>query len=389
MASSQIEKFYMKSIRERIAEVKKAAELSDKEASLFSNALGVEKADKMIENVVGSFEIPLGIATNFVIGGREILIPMVSEEPSVVAAASNAAKLCRSSGGFKVESSLPEMTGQVQLVRVKDPEKAVEAIHSEKHALIEKANSVDPVLVKFGGGAKDVEARVINTKRGDMVIVHLTVDVRDAMGANAVNTMCEAIASELEELSGGKARLRIISNLAVKRTAKARAVWKKKELEESTKGKLSGAEVADAVLDAFEFAENDVFRCTTHNKGIMNGVDAAVACGQDWRAIEAGAHAFACRSGEYKPLTRYSKDKQGNLVGEIEIPVAVGLVGGAVKTHPLAGVCVKILGVKTAPELGEILAAVGLAQNFAALRALSTEGIQKGHMKLHARKVKE
>ncbi len=385
--TNAFEKFYKKSISGRRAVIKKSANLSPSELKLFENALGSQNADQIIENVVGTYELPLGIATNFVVNGRQVVVPMAVEEPSVVAAASNAAKLCKATGGFKTKASKPEMIGQIQLVKVKNPASALKKIIKEKKNLVKIANSRDPLLVKYGGGARDIEAKTIFAGRKKMVIIYLTVDVRDAMGANAVNTMCEAIAPELERMSGGIARLRIISNLAVKRTAKAKAVWKKKDLEKSAKGTgMTGQEIVDAIIESYELAENDIYRCATHNKGIMNGVDAiAVACGQDWRAIEAGAHAFAAKTGQYKSLTKYSKDKQGNLVGEIEIPVAVGIVGGAIKAQPLAQLCVKLTGVKTAQELGEIIAAVGLAQNFAALRALSTEGIQRGHMRLHAR----
>jgi hydroxymethylglutaryl-CoA reductase len=274
-------------------------------------------------------------------------------------------------------------------VEVKDAEKAIAAIGRESAKLVEMANGADPMLVKFGGGAKKVEAHVIETKRGKMAIVHLLVDVRDAMGANAVNTMCETIAPKLEEISGGKARLRIVSNLAIYRTVKARAIFTKKALEESFgEGGMKGEEIIEHILDAYHFAANDAFRACTHNKGAMNGIDAvAIACGQDWRAIEAGAHAFASLKGKYLPLTHYSRDKEGNLAGEIELPIAVGLVGGAVKTSPVAKIAVKMLGVKTASELAEIMASVGLAQNFAAIRALATEGIQRGHMRLHAKNI--
>jgi len=297
---------------------------------------------------------------------------MVLEEPSVVAAASNAAKL---SEGFETSSSEPIMIGQIQMVKVKNAGKAVKAIKKKEKELIEKAMAVDSTLVKFGGGPRKIEARAIK----GMLIVHLLVDVRDAMGANAVNTMCERISPVLEEITGGKARLRILSNLAVHRTAKAKAVWKKEKI---------GGEAIEAILDAYKFAAADQFRATTHNKGIMNGVDAvAIATGNDFRAVEAGAHSFAAYKKKYSPLTKFYKNKSGDLVGEIELPLAVGTVGGATKTHPTAKIAVKILGVKGAQELAEIMAAVGLANNFAAMRALATEGIQRGHMKLHAKNI--
>jgi len=391
MVSSRISGFYKKGLDERLALVKEFAGLEESEIAELQKyaAMDFGIADRMIENVIGIQQLPLGIATNFKINGRDFLVPMAIEEPSIVAAASKAAGIARKKGGFKAESSPPIMIGQVQLVKVKDSEKAVAEIGKNAGELIEMANKADPVLVKFGGGAKKVKTHVHDTERGKMVVVHLLVDVRDAMGANAVNTMCETIAGRLEELSGGEARLRIISNLAVYRTVKARAVFGKKELEESFKqGNFKGEEIIEYILDAYHFALNNKFRACTHNKGSMNGIDAvAIATGQDFRALESGAHAFASLKGDYRPLTSYRKDKEGNLVGEIELPVVVGLVGGAVKTSPIAKIAVKILGVKTASELAEVMACVGLAQNFAALRVLSTEGLQRGHMKLHAKNI--
>ena len=371
---SRISGFYEKAIEERQEIVKEFAGLSEEEAAQLKNfgALGKERAQQMIENVVAGFELPMGIATNFYINGEPKLIPMVLEEPSVVAAASNAAKL---SEGFETSSSEPIMIGQIQMVKVKNAGKAVKAIKKKEKELIEKAMAVDSTLVKFGGGPRKIEARAIK----GMLIVHLLFDVRDAMGANAVNTMCERISPVLEEITGGKARLRILSNLAVHRTAKAKAVWKKEKI---------GGEAIEAILDAYKFAAADQFRATTHNKGIMNGVDAvAIATGNDFRAVEAGAHSFAAYKKKYSPLTKFYKNKSGDLVGEIELPLAVGTVGGATKTHPTAKIAVKILGVKGAQELAEIMAAVGLANNFAAMRALATEGIQRGHMKLHAKNI--
>jgi hydroxymethylglutaryl-CoA reductase len=364
---------------ERLSRVREFAGLSEEEAAAIGKvgSLDLEKAGMMIENVIGTHELPLGIATNFLINGKDYLIPMVIEEPSVVAAASNAAKLARSGGGFQTSSDDPIMIGQIQLVNVPDSERAKHDILARKQEFIEKCNEIDPILVKYGGGLKDVEVKTIDTPRGGMIIVHLIVNVSDAMGANVINTMAEKIAPILEEISGAKVRLRIVSNLAVRRLARASAVWPRE---------IVGEEVVEGVLDAYHFAAADPYRCATHNKGVMNGVDAVViATGNDFRAIEAGAHAYAAFQGHYRPLTKYEKDKDGDLVGTIEIPVAVGLVGGATKTHPGARAAVKILGVKSARELGEVLAAVGLAQNFAALRALSTEGIQKGHLKLHAK----
>jgi len=388
---SDISGFHELPPKKRLELVKSFADLTKEEAKLLekTGALDGITADMMIENVVGTTELPFGIATNFLINGKDYLIPMVIEEPSVVAAASFAAKLARPAGGFTTTSTDPIMIGQVQLVNVKNPDKAARDIVSKKQEIIDYANEVDPcVLVKFGGGLKDIETRVISTPTGKMVIVHLLVDCRDAMGANAVNTLAETLAPTFENISGGKARLKIISNLADRRIARARAVWKKEVLEQAAKGAFRGDDIVNGIIEAWAFAFSDPYRAATHNKGIMNGIDAVVmATGNDWRAIEAGAHAYASIKGRYSPLTKYSKDKNGDLVGEIEIPAVVGLVGGATKTHPVAKVAVKILGVKSANELGEVIASVGLAQNFAALRALSTEGLQKGHMRLHARNI--
>lgn len=383
--------FYKKSVSERVALVKEFAGLTDEEAALLlkEGSLELATADRMIESVAGTMPLPLGFATNFTINGKNYLAPMAVEEASVVAAASYAAKLAKASGGFTADADEPIMIGQVQLVGMKDAEAAAKAVMAQKGELIKYANDLDPaVLVKYGGGLRNIEARPLATKRGPMLVVHALVDCRDAMGANAVNTICETLAPKLEELTGGKAGLKIISNLAVHRKVRAKAVWKKKDLEESTKGTTKGADVVEAILDAYAFADADEYRATTHNKGIMNGIDAVViATGNDWRAIEAGAHSFAAMGGRYKPLTRYSKTRDGDLAGEIELPMAVGLIGGATKTHPIAKICVKILGVKSAGELSQVIASVGLAQNFAAMRALATEGIQRGHLRLHARNI--
>ncbi len=388
--SSRIPEFYKKTPEERLNILKKLAELTDEEVKILRDmgALNMEIADKMIENVVGASHLPFGIATNFLINGKDYLIPMAIEEPSVVAAASNAAKLCREAGGITTSSTEPIMIGQIQITNLEDPEKAAKLIQSKKSDFLDFANRQDSVLVSLGGGAKDLETRIINTKRGKMLIVHILVDVRDAMGANAVNTMAERLAPELEKLTGGTVCLRIISNLAVHRLARAEAVWSKEFLEKSTKGQLKGEDVVEAILDAYAFAEADQFRCATYNKGIMNGIDAIViATGNDFRAVESGAHSYAAITGKYKPLTKYYKNKNGDLVGEIELPIAVGTVGGSTRTNPIAKIALKILGVKSAKELSEVMAAVGLAQNFAALRALATEGIQRGHMRLHARNI--
>jgi len=334
--------------------------------------------DGMIENVIGTFELPVGIATNFIMNSTERLIPMAIEEPSVVAAASKAAKIARINGGFTVSTTDQIMIGQVQICDLEDPGKARDILTGKKQELLKFANSRDPLLVKFGGGARDLEFRILDSPVGQMLIVHILVDTRDAMGANAVNTMAEALAPGLEELTGGKVVLRILSNLAVKRLATAEAIFPKEE--------LGGKEGVDMIMKAYYLATVDPFRASTHNKGIMNGVSAVVrATGNDTRAVEAGAHSYASVSGRYLPLTEYHINENGDLVGRITLPTAVGLVGGATRVHPAAKAAIKIMGVKTASELGEVLAAVGLAQNLGALRALAREGIQRGHMKLHAR----
>ena len=382
MKDSRLEGFYKKTPEERLKIVRDFADLTDEEVSIISNtgALSVDQADRMIENVIGTMPMTLGIAVNFLINGTDYLIPMATEEPSVVAAASNAAKIARQRGGFTTSSMDPVMIGQIQLTGVSDPEAARSAILKKKDEIIELCDSKDPMLVKYGGGARDVEVRVISTDRGPMVITHILVDCRDAMGANAVNTMAEAIAPLIERITGGKVYLRIISNLAKHRLARAEAVF--------DRDLIGGEEVVEGILEAYEFAKADPFRAATHNKGVMNGISAAViATGNDFRAIESGCHSYASMTGQYRPLTSYEKDADGNLIGRIEVPMAVGLVGGATKVHPTARVNVRILGVKTANELGEIFAALGLAQNFAALRALATEGIQRGHMSLHARNI--
>ncbi len=380
--TSRIEGFYKLSMSERLKIVKDFGNLTSEEAIALTGFGGLDPAipDKMIENAVGSFALPLGIAVNFTINGKDYLVPMAVEEPSVVAAASNAAKMARDKGGFWTSSTPPVMIGQVQLTGIKDPSRAKHLILAKKEEILDLANKQDPMLIKLGGGARDLEVRVVEGQRGPMVVVHLLVDVRDAMGANAVNTMAEAVAPVLERITGGQVRLRILSNLAVHRLARAHAVW--------TKESIGGEEVVDGVIEAYIFADADNYRCATHNKGIMNGIDAViVATGNDTRAIEAGAHSYAARTGQYKPLTVFEKTPEGDLAGRIEIPMAVGLVGGATKVHPTAKACIKLLGVKGASELGEVAAAVGLAQNFAALRALATVGIQKGHMKLHAKNI--
>jgi len=382
LKTSRISGFYKLSIEERIKIVKEFAGLTDEEAKLLrsTGSLSLELADRMIENVVGAIPIPMGIAVNFLINGRDYLIPMAIEETSVVAAASYGAKMTRSKGGIFTSSTDPIMIGQIQTVKVKDPYYARMAILDAKDKILEKANEQDPLLVSLGGGAKDLRVKVIHTIRGPMVITELLVNCKDAMGANAVNTMAEAVAPLIERITGGRVILRIISNLATERLARAWTVVDKKE--------VGGEEVVDGILDAYAFAAADPYRAATHNKGILNGIIAvALATCNDHRAIEAGAHAYAARTGFYSPLSIWEKNEDGDLVGSIELPLAVGIIGGATKVHPIAKIALKILGVKTAQELAEVMAAVGLAQNLAALRALAHEGIQRGHMSLHARNI--
>ena len=362
--------------------MKEFAHLTDKEATLLLNAgsLPLNVADHMIENVIGAFPLPLGVAVNFLINGRDYLIPMAIEEPSVVAAASYAAKMAREGGGFHTSSTPPVMIGQIQTVGVNDPHHARIALYASKKEILNRANEQDPILVSLGGGAKDLEAKIIHTPVGSMLIAELHVDCRDAMGANAVNTMAEAVAPLIERITGGRVYLRIISNLAVKRLARAYTIIAKEE--------VGGEEVVDGIVEAYNFAAADPYRAATHNKGILNGIiGVVIATGNDHRAIEAGAHAYAARTGHYSPLSNWKKSKNGDLVGSLELPMAVGIIGGATKVHPVAKVVLKILGIKTANELAEVMAAVGLAQNLGALRALAHEGIQRGHMSLHARNV--
>jgi hydroxymethylglutaryl-CoA reductase len=382
LASSEFAGFYKLTPKERLRFVGEFAHLDKTELDILaaSSALSVDTANRMIENAVGVMPVPFGIAMNFLINGKDRLIPMAIEEPSVVAGASHAAKMARSKGGFWTSSTRPVMIGQIQVVGCVDPEKARTSILLSAKEILRKANEQDPILVSKGGGAIGVEAKVIESIVGPMVIAELLVDCGDAMGANAVNTMAEAVAPLLERITGGRVYLRILSNLADKRLAQARVTVAKEA--------VGGPEVVDGIINAYAFAAADPYRCATHNKGVMNGVTAVVqATGNDTRAIEAGAHAFAARSGRYSPLTRWSKDANGDLVGEIELPMAVGLIGGATAVHPVAKIAVKILGVRSARELAETIAAVGLCQNLAALRALAAEGIQRGHMRLHAKNV--
>ena len=392
MTTSRIAGFYNLPLGERLDKLAESAGLgSDELAAFQTSGLSADQADHMVENAVGTFGLPLGIGLNFVVNGREVLVPMVIEEPSVVAGASFMAKLVRAGGGFTVITSAPEMIGQMQVLEVKDLMAASMELHEHKAELLAEADSIDPVLKKFGGGARDLEIRIIeDSPIGPFLVVHLIYDVRDAMGANAVNTACEKLAPHIEQITGGRVHLRILSNLADRRLAKASCTVPLKELAfTNADGRtFTGEQVRDGIIEAWAFAAADPYRAATHNKGIMNGVDAVViATGNDWRAIEAGAHAYAARDGRYTSLSIWGKDADGNLTGELEVPMAVGIVGGATKVHPAAKAALKLMGVKTAAELAGIIASVGLAQNLAALRALATEGIQRGHMSLHARQV--
>jgi len=381
-------KFYNLPVSQRLAQVAQAAGLSPEEAAALGGAAGlsVEGADHMIENVVGVYGLPLGIAQNFVVNGRAVLVPMVIEEPSVVAGASFMARLARPAGGFVAQAGAPEMIGQMQLLDTPDLPAARAAILAQKERLLAEAAEIDPVLKRLGGGPRDLEVRLIeDSPIGAFLVVHLIYDVRDAMGANAVNTAIERLAPQIEAITGGRVHLRILSNLADHRLARARVTILKEDLAFKD---FSAEQVRDGIIAAWAFAAVDPYRAATHNKGIMNGVDAVViATGNDWRAVEAGAHAYAARSGRYTSLSTWGADAQGNLTGELEMPLAVGAVGGATRVHPTARACLKLMGVTTAAQLAEIIVSVGLAQNLAALRALATEGIQRGHMSLHARQV--
>ncbi len=380
MPDSSISKFFEKSRKDRLDVVANFANLSDEELDILQDSNGgisFEKADKMVENAIGTFSLPLGVATNFKINGKDYLIPMVIEEPSVIAAASKGAKIARIKGGFEVTADESYSIGQVQVLDV-DTNSAIKKIQDSSQEILELANSKSNTLSKMGKGAKEISCKEIETPSGKMLIVELLIDVGDAMGANVTNTMCEAIAPSIEKITGGRTLLRILSNYSTRRIAKAKAVFEKEA--------VGGEEVVDNIILAFEFADNDVYRAVTHNKGVMNGTIAvANAVGQDSRAIEAAANAYAAKSGKYRSLSKWSKDNDGNLVGTLEIPLSVGIVGGIANVHPIAKVCTKILGVSSAQELACVMTATGLAQNYSAIRALATEGIQKGHMRLHAR----
>jgi hydroxymethylglutaryl-CoA reductase len=387
--NSRLGGFYQLSPVERLQMVKSFDGLNDEDLHQLrggNGALSVERADKMIENVIGTYNLPLGIATNFQINGRDALIPMVVEEPSIVAGASFAAKLVRAGGGFRTSSTEPIMISQVQLVGVADPAAATLAIREHAEEILHLANRQSTSLVGLGGGAKEIEVRSFpESPMGAMLVVHLLVDCRDAMGANAVNSMAEAVAPLLERLTGGRAYLRILSNLSDRRMSTARAVVPAAAL---ARDDMSGEEVVEGILWAYSFAAVDPYRATTHNKGILNGIDPVlIATGNDWRAVEAGAHAYASRDGRYTSLSRWWRDERGDLCGELTMPLSVGIVGGATRVHPAAQAALKLLAVRHAHELAEICVCAGLASNLAAMRALATEGIQRGHMGLHARQI--
>ncbi len=380
MADSSISKFFEKSRKDRLDIIGNFANLSEEELNILENVNGgisFDKADKMIENAIGTFSLPLGIATNFKINNKDYVVPMVIEEPSVIAAASKGAKVARIKGGFEVTADESYSIGQIQILNT-DTTVAIKKIQEQTSEILELANSKSNTLSKMNKGAKEVTCKVIDTPSGSMLIVELLIDVGDAMGANVTNTMCEAVSPLLEKITGGKALLRILSNYSTRRMVKAKAIFEKES--------VGGEAVVDNIILAFEFADNDVYRAVTHNKGIMNGIiSVANAVGQDSRAIEAAANAYAAISGKYRSLSKWSKDNDGNLVGVLEIPLSVGIVGGIANVHPVAKICAKILNVESAQELACVMTATGLAQNYSAIRALSTEGIQKGHMRLHAR----
>ena len=386
--NSRLPGFYNLSLEERRSELLSRGFLDEADLAALTGEAGLnaQQADHMIENVIGLHSLPLGIASNFVINGREVLIPMAIEEPSVVAGASFMAKLARAGGGFTALAGPPEMIGQLQILEVSDPQSARRSLLEEKETLLAEAAQVDPILQKLGGGPRDIEVRLIeDSPLGPFLVLHLIYDVRDAMGANAVNTAAERLAPLVESITGGRVHLRILSNLADRRLASASCTI---PLSELAFGEYTGAEVRQGVIAAWAFAAADPYRAATHNKGIMNGIDAVViATGNDWRAVEAGAHAYAARDGVYTSLSTWGVDDQGNLVGSLEMPMAVGIVGGATKVHPAARAALKLMAVESASDLAEIIVSVGLAQNLAALRALATEGIQRGHMSLHARQV--
>jgi hydroxymethylglutaryl-CoA reductase len=382
LVDSSIPKFFEKNRKEKLEIVKNLSNLTEAEIEIIKNSNGgisFEQANTMVENAIGIFSLPLGVATNFRVNQKDHLVPMVIEEPSVIAAASNAAKIAKTHGGFTAKADESLSIGQIQVVET-DVKSSIQKIMQSSQELLDIANSKSQTLSKMGKGAKEIMCKEITTESGPMLIVELLIDVGDAMGANVTNTMCEAIAPQIEKLTGGRVVLRILSNYSTRRMVKATAIFDKQG--------IGGEQVIDNIILAYQFAVNDEYRAVTHNKGTMNGIIAvANATGQDSRAIEAAANAFAAHSGRYGSLTQWSKDKNGNLIGNIELPLSVGIVGGIINVHPMAKICTKILGVTSAQELACIMASVGLAQNFSAIRALATEGIQKGHMKLHAKNI--
>ena len=386
--TSRLPGFYALARDERIHKIAQLAGLSPDETQALSGVAGLsgDRADQMIENVVGIHSLPLGIAVNFQVNGRDYLVPMAIEEPSVVAGASFAARLVREGGGFQAHTTEPEMIAQMQILDVRDLLSARHELLAAKERLLALADEVDELIVSLGGGARDLEVRVFpESPAGSMLVAHLIFDCRDAMGANTVNSVAEQLAPVVEELTGGRVNLRILSNLADRRLARAKAVVPAKSLAFD---EFDGETVVDRIVEAYALAAVDPYRAATHNKGIMNGIDPVViATGNDWRAIEAGAHAYAARNGRYMALSTWARNEDGDLVGTLELPLALGIVGGATRVHPTAQTALKVLGIETACELAEVVVSVGLAQNLAALRALATEGIQRGHMSLHARQI--
>jgi len=381
-------KFYEMDLESRLDMLADESRLQKEDLSALSGETGLslEAADLMIENVIGIYALPLGIARHFMVNNRQVLVPMAVEEPSVVAAASYMAKLAAAGGGFHADTDAPEMIGQMQILDIPDLNAAEKALEEETDSLLKKASETDPLLIKLGGGAREIQIRRIpESPIGPFLVLHLIMDVRDAMGANTINTALERLTDDVEKITGGRVLLRILSNLADRRLARASCSI---PVDALAFGTYSGVDVRDRVIEAWAFAASDPYRAATHNKGIMNGVDAVViATGNDWRAVEAGAHAYAARLGTYASLSDWFKGRNGELVGKLEMPLAVGIVGGATRVHPGARAALKLMGVKTAPELAEIIVSVGLAQNLGALRALATEGIQRGHMNLHARQI--
>lgn len=377
--TSRLAGFFKKPFLERIQIVKEFADLSDEECKVLQQTekKDIDIAQRISENVISLMSFPFSVATNFIINGKEHLVPMVTEEPSVVAAASNGAKLARSTGGFVAETDESIMCGQIILKTAQDIATAINIVNENKMYILETANQTNPILIQHGGGAQKLTVQSLETSRGTMLAINLYVDVKDAMGANIVNTMAEAVAKQLEKSVKTTACLRIVSNLATQRMTRVRATWAHNVI---------GAHVIEGILDAQAVAEADIYRAATHNKGIMNGMEAvALATANDARALNAGAHSFAALHGKYQPLTTYRKTPSGDLEGFLELPLAIGTVGGIINSHPLAKIALKILGITTAQELAAIMGSVGLAQNFAALKVLVTEGIQKGHLRLHNR----